>query len=184
MENSMALIYGIGVNDWPGLVHRKFGDEAPWREYERWMNMLRRVATVDRYDHASVSEEFRSFRLFKAWLDTWSGWSDLQIDKDILGGGEYGPDTCLMVTRGLNQITIAAKAIIEDDGHGIMEGDTGWGFAINRIRKTGYRSRSSAMSARDACLAGLLIGFQKDHADQRVARALNVWIDFLMRRAA
>ena len=69
--------------------------------------MLQRCYADDRswYQGCTVSDEWRYFSNFKKWMESRS-WQGKEIDKDILipGNKVYGKDTCLLVSRHLNNL--------------------------------------------------------------------------------
>ena len=73
--------------------------------YHRWNSIISRCSPEDlRYTGCTLSEKWRNFSSFEAWISPQNlGW---QIDKDllILGNKLYGPDTCLMVPRSVNML--------------------------------------------------------------------------------
>ena len=118
------LVYGVGNNDagydvvkWEesgyidGKRKRKQVFGCPY--YRAWRNMLRRCYSAKfkesspTYASCSVSREWHTFSNFRAWMVA-QDWEDKHLDKDILFEGNkiYSTDTCVFVTRMVNNFTI------------------------------------------------------------------------------
>lgn len=92
------LFYGLGMNDYDGIVRgRKF--------YEMWYSMLCRCYSekYPSYIGCSVCEEWLSLVKFKEWFDEnyVDGW---QLDKDLIHKQNkiYSADTCSFVPSKVN----------------------------------------------------------------------------------
>ena len=105
-----ASVYGHGINDLKGLgiVDRR---NDPY--YVRWAHMLSYCysayyhETNPTYKGCSVCPEWLYFSVFRAWMQAHDGhWEGLQLDKDILvfGNKVYSPQTCLFVSRAVNNL--------------------------------------------------------------------------------
>ena len=122
------LIYGVGINDADyvtqkfetvGYVDGKQKQKQVWicPFYRTWNNMLSRCFSNKlqerhpSYKGCSVSEEWKTFSNFKAWMMT-QDWQDKHLDKDLLieGNKIYSADTCVFVTRMVNLFTIDSGA--------------------------------------------------------------------------
>lgn len=117
---SRGLIHGWGINDsdypltiseytgWTnGKQNRKLLWSCPF--YTRWYGIVKRghCSRVKKnnptYLDCSVSENWKYFSNFKAWMET-QDWEGKELDKDILikGNKVYGPDTCRFIDPKLN----------------------------------------------------------------------------------
>jgi len=121
------LVYGVGINDvdyvvqkWKtievdGVRKRKLAWMCPY--YRVWKNMLQRGYSAKyqekkpTYKGCSVSEEWKLFSNFRAWMVT-QDWEGMQLDKDLLfeGNKVYSVETCVFVTSGVNMFTIESGA--------------------------------------------------------------------------
>lgn len=104
------LICGWGINDADYQVQPIVdGVQVKCPFYKRWQSMILRCYSAQTqrrqptYIGCSVVEEWRSFMNFRAWM-IYQDWEGKHLDKDlrILGNKIYGPDTCLFVTRQVN----------------------------------------------------------------------------------
>ena len=104
----MKLVYTVGINDLRGDKTRPNGTDCPI--YSKWKQMLQRCYSEaylkDRptYRGCTVCEEWKTFSNFMAWLIKQKNWEKLELDKDILvpGNKHYSPETCVLVSRDLN----------------------------------------------------------------------------------
>lgn len=100
------MVYGIGVNDAGYNVRPKGQKMCPF--YTRWMSMLQRcydegaLSRDPSYQGVTVCDEWLTFSNFKAWMET-KDWQGKCLDKDLKGGKEYSPDTCLFISENLNR---------------------------------------------------------------------------------
>lgn len=114
------LIHGIGIND-AGYVVKKndiikrMGGDRKFKQiwicpfYVVWKNMLQRCYSSKFHDKrpnyvgCSVSEEWKLFSNFKAWMEK-QDWEGNQLDKDLLiiGNKLYSDNTCLFVSGVVN----------------------------------------------------------------------------------
>jgi len=112
------FVYGVGINDADYTVSkhvRGLGGKEVWRcpYYTRWNGILRRCydekyhIRQPHYKGCSICEEWKTFSNFKRWMEQ-QDWEDKHIDKDILvpGNREYGPTTCLFVSKDLNNLIL------------------------------------------------------------------------------
>lgn len=105
----MKLIYNIGINDLKGEASSKF--------YQTWYNLLQRCYSEvyqknkPTYIGCSVCEDWLTFSKFKAWMET-QDWEGKQLDKDILfpGNKVYSPETCVFVSREINNFLTEGKS--------------------------------------------------------------------------
>ena len=118
-----GLVFGVGINDadyvvkrWKtievdGKRKRKRVWECPF--YRTWYSMLNRCYSAKfqelrpTYKGCSVSEEWKTFSNFRAWMVT-QGWEGMQLDKDLLFAGNkiYSAETCVFVTHSVNSFTL------------------------------------------------------------------------------
>lgn len=123
------LVYGVGINDadyvvqkWEeaGYVDGKRKKKLIWEcpFYRAWKNMIMRCYSskyqerCPTYRGCSVSEEWLTFTVFKNWMET-QDWEDKQLDKDLLFEGNkiYSPESCVFVTRMVNNFTTDSGAV-------------------------------------------------------------------------
>ena len=116
------LVYGIGINDADYIVQPYGADGKQLRcpIYKFWNHMLERCydsrwhAEYPTYQSCIVDERWHSFMTFREWVLSQPEWEGLELDKDLLfpGNKVYGPDTCLFVSRQVNQfITSCTKSV-------------------------------------------------------------------------
>lgn len=107
------LIQGRGINDMRGLC-KKNGKSEPW--YQAWVGMLQRCYCEKHhirrptYIGCSVCDEWLTLSKFKLWYD--ENYVDgFQLDKDLLVEGNkiYGPDSCMYVSRELNNLFLEGR---------------------------------------------------------------------------
>ena len=102
------LVYTVGINDLKGDKTRPNGTDCPI--YSKWKQMLQRcyseayLKNRPTYRGCTVCEEWKTFSNFMAWLTKQKNWEKLELDKDILvpGNKHYSPETCVLVSRDLN----------------------------------------------------------------------------------
>lgn len=120
----MLTVYGEGINDLEGESTLP-GSRKLTPHYMKWMAMLGRCYSPCQqerdpcYNGVTVCEEWKLFSNFYSWLQTWDNWENLELDKDIIGGRVYSPDTCLLVTGDLNKF-LAYR--VSKRSHGTMVG--------------------------------------------------------------
>ena len=122
------LVFGAGVNDADyvtqmfeaiGHVSGEQKQKLVWKcpYYSRWVTMLKRCYS-DKYQErkptyigCTVSDEWLAFSSFKSWMEQ-QDWKGNQLDKDILfeGNKVYSADTCVFVTRAVNNFVNDQKA--------------------------------------------------------------------------
>ncbi|HKM23661.1 MAG TPA: hypothetical protein VJY11_02655 [Erysipelothrix sp.] len=118
------LVCGVGINDadyaitkWGtiGYVNGEQKKKLVWAcsFYKTWKNMLDRCYSVKfqerqpTYIGCTVSKEWLTFSNFKNWMMT-QDWEGNHLDKDLLfeGNKVYSPETCVFVSRVVNNFTI------------------------------------------------------------------------------
>lgn len=104
----MALVYGVGENDVPGMSHSN--------EYMRWASMLQRcydprsLARDPSYLNTWVCKDWLVFSNFLAWAEK-QNWHNKVLDKDLSGKDLYSPETCLLISPELNRYWTGARKI-------------------------------------------------------------------------
>ena len=110
-QMAMKLICGIGLNDSHAKTSRNEGGRRVWcKFYDAWKSMLTRCYSAANnrrrptYVGCSVDPEWLTFSVFRNWMGA-QDWQGKQLDKDLLVPGNkiYSPDTCVFVSRELNQ---------------------------------------------------------------------------------
>ena len=105
------MIAGFGVNYSDYKVYSRVEGEASWicPMYSCWRDMITRcynskeLARYPTYKGCTVSDEWRSFSNFRAWMES-QDWEGNKIDKDILFEGNkiYSAETCVFVDNATN----------------------------------------------------------------------------------
>lgn len=110
------LVYGVGTykkGEFKATEKRKHT-----RVYRAWLNMLKRCYSKETQDRQStyigcrVCSEWYDFQVFARWYcDNHYDGEELFIDKDLLSGNSkiYSPETCLLVTRQVNNFMLASN---------------------------------------------------------------------------
>jgi len=78
------------------------------------------------YSECSTSSEWLSFMVFRGWMDK-QDWQGKELDKDILipNNKIYSKETCLFVSRQVNQILCASDAARGEWPLGVCKGRPG-----------------------------------------------------------
>jgi len=105
----MGVIFGVGNNDADYPVRAK-DSKCPY--FIKWMGMMSRCYggydTWKSYVGCVVCDEWLTFSIFKAWMET-QDWEGKVLDKDILGSGKlYSPETCVFVTQKQNNFLLTS----------------------------------------------------------------------------
>lgn len=100
-------VYGKGYFGY-GKYKSKI-DGKHTKNYSRWRSMIQRCYgdyDLPTYKGVIVCEEWLNFQVFSDWFfDTYPDQGvDMELDKDVLGGKVYSPDTCVWLTPKLNSI--------------------------------------------------------------------------------
>lgn len=132
MGKAKKLVHGVGINDADYSITIK--EEIPSKDgkrrrktiwscpfYERWKNMLTRCYSTNyhkarpSYQECTVCEEWLTFSKFKEWMEA-QDWVGKVLDKDlkVLGNKQYNPDTCLFISKEINNFITEANAIRGD----------------------------------------------------------------------
>lgn len=107
MAPPKKLLYGFGVNDseTPVTIKQKDGSFKMCRIYSRWGNMLKRCysesAKGTKYGKCKVDTRWKRFSEYRSWFLS-NEVNGLVIDKDLLSGKLYSPETCLFIPDRVN----------------------------------------------------------------------------------
>lgn len=125
----IGLVLGVGLNDADYVV--KLQKELPSingerrREqvwccpfYTKWKQMLIRCYSKKyeekrlSYLDCSVCDEWLTFSNFKSWMEA-QDWEGKELDKDLLFKGNkiYSANTCLFVSRQVNQFLVESNSV-------------------------------------------------------------------------
>jgi len=113
------LVCGVGVNDADYAVNTTGSDGKKRRcpYYATWKSMLMRAyspkyqAKYPTYIGVTVCEDWHSFMVFRAWMET-QDWEGKHLDKDIIvpGNKVYSPATCVFVSPQINTLLVDCAA--------------------------------------------------------------------------
>lgn len=113
MKKSNHLIAGFGINDFDVPVCKTKDGVKIWCPiYTKWRTMLTRCygpqSKNNTYKNCTVCLEWKYFSKFRAWAIRQKGYDCLDLDKDILGCGEfeYSPRNCVFVPAYINRILV------------------------------------------------------------------------------
>lgn len=109
-------IYGVGINDVDYMVSYKdpYGNRYKCPYYMVWKGMLQRCydpklhQAHHTYQDCTVDPNWHLFSNFRAWMEQ-QDWKNKCLDKDLLNGKFYSPDTCLFISHLLNTLLIFKK---------------------------------------------------------------------------
>lgn len=154
MKNKLGnkrLIHGFGINDADyftqvkeyKIIDGKNKQLVVWScpFHQRWKSIIERAYSekwhklYPTYIGCSVSEEWKYFSNFKAWMET-QDWQGKHLDKDLLvvGNKIYGPDTCYFVDPEVNLFIVE-----KNKTKGLYA--TGVDFHKGRFRARGFNSQ-------------------------------------------
>lgn len=111
------LAYGVGINDSDYEVQFTInGKRVSCPYHMKWRNMLQRCysenyhVTNPTYVGCEVSEEWKTFSNFKAWMEG-QEWINRQLDKDILFPNNklYSSETCVFISQSVNKFLVDRK---------------------------------------------------------------------------
>ena len=124
MKQVTRLVYNVGINDANYRVQEwaivdggdgKRKQRLVWicPFYSRWRDMLKRCyshkyqETRPTYIGCSVCDEWLTFSVFRAWMET-QNWDGKELDKDILvpGNRVYSPNVCVFIDRRVNSFVL------------------------------------------------------------------------------
>nr|DAS67729.1 MAG TPA: hypothetical protein [Caudoviricetes sp.] len=97
-------VFGKGIQDIPNAQR----DPIYKKAYSRWYNLLQRCYSSNfhknhpTYARASICEDWLVFSNFYYWITSFDNWENLELDKDLLSGAYYSPETCLLLPKNLN----------------------------------------------------------------------------------
>ena len=106
-------VYDIGIlgTKYPSAVNG-----VKTKEYNLWMNMLRRCYSdaykkrKPTYESCEVSDNFKSYEYFYEWCNNQFGFNnkDWQLDKDLLikGNKVYSESTCVFIPQEINSLLL------------------------------------------------------------------------------
>lgn len=121
--SKQKLVYGVGINDADYVVQKfetidvdgKQKQRGVWicPYYRVWKGMLERCYSTKTqekyptYKGCVVSDEWLTFSNFKRWMEC-QDWEGKHLDKDLLfvGNKVYSAETCVFVTRFVNNFTL------------------------------------------------------------------------------
>lgn len=157
------LIYGVGINDANYAVLPDTGENQTYCPfYVCWKSVLQRcysnkfLKKYPSYTGCSVHKYWHSFMKFRSWMIT-RDWIGKELDKDLLvrGNKVYGPDTCLFVTKQVNNFIRVRKENLSGLPTGVTRNTRGEGFGASCVDPTGHLpSRiGSFLTTEEACLA-------------------------------
>ena len=124
------------------------------------------------YIGCSVDQRWHSFMAFREWVLAQSEWEGMELDKDLLVSGNklYSPETCLFVTRQVNQF-IASMSIPTSISTGVRAYPKHKGKYIVRVTfHNGYRWSSKLIDNLE--LALLVYSERKSQAAYFLAHSL------------
>lgn len=113
IEESKSLRYGVGINDYDGLI--KINGKH-LKSYEMWGGILDRCYNEEdrvknpTYGDCEISEEWKKYTSFKAFFDNpENGYTDgYAIDKDLISHGNrlYTAEYCCFVPQEINNLIL------------------------------------------------------------------------------
>lgn len=169
------LVFGVGINDSSDPVTRQEKVNGKWKTtwmcpyYRRWAEMLRRCYSEDvkrvnpTYEGCNVSEDWKLFSNFKAWMKKQS-WKGLQLDKDVLLDGNklYSETTCVFIHNIVN-------TFLSDSGRG--RGRYLLGASLDkRLVTKPYRSQVSNPFTKKLEYLGMFSSEQEAHQAWRARK--------------
>lgn len=105
---SKKLIYGVGVNNADYVTNPRIdGKLKKCKIYQTWTSMLERCYSASyiekrpTYKKCSVAKEWHHFMAFREWMLK-QDYEGKQLDKDLLSGVVYSINTCVFISRQLN----------------------------------------------------------------------------------
>ena len=88
-------VFGKGIQDIPSAQR----DPLYKKVYSRWYNMLQRCYSANFHKD---NPTYANVTMCEDWLTSFDNWENLEIDKDLLSGNYYSPQTCLLIPKNLN----------------------------------------------------------------------------------
>jgi len=141
----MKKVYGVGINDSDYSISQIInGKQVLCEYYTKWRGMLQRCydekfqVKQPTYIGCSVDKRWHSFINFKTWMQE-QDWEGKHLDKDLLieGNKVYSPETCLFISRHVNNFTISLDNLIEDQ-IGIEKRKSGYKVVIGGNKNREY----------------------------------------------
>lgn len=129
------------------------------------------------YNRCRVALEWKSFSNFKLWMEK-QDWQGKFLDKDLLSGDIYSPNTCLFVTRQVNNFMTEVKSSRGEYPTGVSfhKRDLKYQASCNDNGKSiflGYFDDvATAKNEYDRCKSELAIRLAGKQTDNKVAEAL------------
>ena len=114
MAAPRKLVYGFGINDveTSPRIRQEDGSYRLCDIYCRWSNMIRRCYHIkskeSSYEGCQVTEEWASLKEFSRWYNSFYK-EVMVIDKDLLSGKIYSPDTCLFIPPKVNSFITTSE---------------------------------------------------------------------------
>ena len=112
-------ICGVGFNSYGGYI-AKPSNEKVSKSYSCWRNMIKRcydpyvINKNPTYKDCYVCDEWHDYQVFADWFSKNhpNDGCDYHLDKDLksIGNKTYSPETCLMVSRVVNNFTTDSKS--------------------------------------------------------------------------
>lgn len=108
--NKRKTVHGIAINDADYEVYQRIeGGILTCPIYSMWYSMVTRCLSGSgraRIIRPNVSDEWLKFSNFNIWfLKSYKIYSDMTLDKDILGDGNlYSPENCTVIPNKVNLI--------------------------------------------------------------------------------
>ena len=125
----VKLLFGVGINDADYVVKiQEDLDKIDGKRrrvqiwccpfYTKWKQMLTRCYSKNyqerrsRYVDCFVCEDWLRFSNFKSWMET-QDWEGKELDKDLLvrDNKTYSPETCVFVSRQVNQFLVESNSV-------------------------------------------------------------------------
>lgn len=115
-----ALLYGVGVNDYPEPI-RAINDE-----YHRWVHMINNChgPLSRKFDKKPVVDpRWLSLSTFIEWLRAQPNWRDYELHKGIKEAGNvvYSPDHCIMVHPTIRRVLRPRQRAYIGMPHGVTK---------------------------------------------------------------
>lgn len=120
-------VCGIGINDADYIVTTVInGKMVSCPYYLVWTGMINRCYNLKyqekypTYKDCSVTKEWLTFANFKEWMKT-KDWKGMELDKDILtiGNKTYSPESCIFVSRRVNNLLNDSAATRGNNPQGV-----------------------------------------------------------------
>lgn len=139
----MKLVYGKGINDSTEPTEKRInGKRVICPFYETWRGMLKRcysdkcLSKHPTYVGCTVCDEWLYFSKFKSWMQS-QDYNNKPLDKDLLVQDNkiYSPDTCVFVSREINNFLTTRAKVRGDYPIGVSLSKTG--KYVSQLRENG-----------------------------------------------